>query len=145
MGDFMGGNAGSAGPSQPSYHDNGPPPAVKTQSDRSARPVQSRPDLNMARNDGISIEKQYESVNSPPSQTPTIEKSSKSSRPEMRGPSDITSILANLKTRAGGGVTEEINQNSTISIQELNEMKSTKIPKSKRRGNSAKNTVSLDI
>ena len=142
MGDFMGGNAGSAAPPT-NYHDNGPPPAVKTQSDRSTRPVQSRPDLNRARNDGISIEKQYGNINEPPPRAPTIQKSSKSSRPEMKGPSDITSILANLKTRSG--VTEEIKPNSTISVQELNEMKSTKLPKSKRRGNSAKNTVSLDI
>jgi len=60
----------------------------------------------------------------------------------MKGPSDISSILSNLKTRV---VNEDIKPNSTISVHELNDMKSTKLPKSKRRGNSAKNTVSLDI
>ena len=149
MGNFMNNSGPPPGPPT-GYPEGGPPPPLKTQTDRSTRPTQSRPDLNMARNDGISIEEQYESVNRAPSHAPTIQKSSRSSRPapprqEMKGPSDISSILSNLKTKSATIKEENIKANSTISVQELNEMKSAKIPKSKRRGSSAKNTISLDI
>jgi hypothetical protein len=144
MGNFMN-NAGEPPMGQMGYPDSGPPPAMKTQTDRSTRPVKSRPDLNMARNEGISVEQQYENVNGSPTKTSTAQRSARqSSRPEMKGPSDISSILSNLKTRATS-TNEDIKPNSTISVHELNDMKSAKLPKSKRRGNSAKNTVSLDI
>jgi|UniRef100_A0A6C0BXH5 hypothetical protein len=68
-------------------------------------------------------------------------------RPDMKGPSDINDLLSNLKsTSKTSGIS--IDDTSTISIQELkdmqNDMKSGP-SKSKRRGKSDKNTVSLDI
>ena len=149
MGNFMNNSGPPPGPPT-GYPEGGPPPPIRTQTDRSTRPTQSRPDLNMARNEGISIEQQYENVNRPPSKTPTIQKSARSSRPsaprqEMKGPSDISSILSNLKTKTASIKEENVKASSTISVQELSEMKSAKIPKSKRRGSSAKNTISLDI
>ena len=78
----------------------------------------------------------------------------KSSRPEMKGPSDISDILSGLKTKtiniqeaappAGPTVA---NDSSTISIADLKELQTDgALPKkSKRRKESAKNTISLDI
>ena len=134
MGNFMGGGPSEQMP--PTYNSSGPPPpAMKTQSARSQRPVQSRPDLNMARNDGISIEQQFDDLK--PMKSPP--------RAEMKGPSDISSILSNLKTRPVNVRTEDIKPSSTISVKELAEMNSSSVPKSKKRGGSAKNTISLDI
>ena len=75
---------------------------------------------------------------------------SKSSRPEMRGPSDISDILSGLKTR-NINIQQEPEKpeidNSTISIKDLKELQSdANMPKrSKRRQKSASNTISLDI
>ena len=72
------------------------------------------------------------------------------SRPEMRGPSDISDILSGLKTRNINIQNEpekpEID-NSTISIKDLKELQSdANMPKkSKRRHKSSSNTISLDI
>lgn len=74
----------------------------------------------------------------------------KSSRPEMRGPSDISDILSGLKTR-NINIQDEPEKpeidNSTISIKDLKELQSdANMPKrSKRRQKSASNTISLDI
>ena len=43
---------------------------------------------------GINIEEQFQSVGPQPS-----EKSSKSQRPEMKGPSDISDLLSGIKTK----------------------------------------------
>lgn len=73
-----------------------------------------------------------------------------SSRPEMRGPSDISDILSGLKTR-NINIQDENEKteidNSTISIKDLKELQSDgNMPKrSKRRQKSASNTISLDI
>uniref|UniRef100_A0A6C0LBL0 Uncharacterized protein n=1 Tax=viral metagenome TaxID=1070528 RepID=A0A6C0LBL0_9ZZZZ len=122
---------------------NGPPPPMATQGpgapDYSVNRGgnnnfgSSRPDLNMGRNmnDGINISER------PPS------------RPEMKGPSDISDILSGLKTKTINiqeASTE--NNNSTISISDLKDLQSDTInipKKSKRRQKSDKNTVSLDI
>jgi hypothetical protein len=74
----------------------------------------------------------------------------KSSRAEMRGPSDISDILSGLKTRNINIQDEPKKQeidNSTISIKDLKELQSDgNMPKrSKRRQKSASNTISLDI
>lgn len=99
-----------------------------------------RPDLSAARtNDGIDIRENFSRPN----------ESSRSSRAEMKGPSDISDILAGLKTKTIN-IQEAAsdNNNSTISISELKEMQADEITmpkKSKRRQKSDKNTVSLDI
>jgi hypothetical protein len=77
-------------------------------------------------------------------------------RPEMRGPqtSDIDNILSGLKTRTVNIHEETSNitmtapdDDSMISISSLKDMQNTSLPKrtNRRRNNSAKNTVSLDI
>ena len=79
------------------------------------------------------------------------EKPQKSSRlrPDMKGPSDITDLLSNLKSttnnKTSSGLT--VDDTSTVSISELKEMqKESKGPqKSKKRTKSDKNTISLDI
>ena len=81
----------------------------------------------------------------------------------MKGPSDIDSILSNLKTKKvnmsmpqNKTVAEEsppvipelVNDSSTISISDLKDMQSSaNLPKKsrRRRNGSDKNTISLDI
>ena len=91
---------------------------------------------------GISLEENIVKPNAP-------EKSSRT-RPDMQGPSDINDLLSNLKSttnnKTSTGLT--VDDSSTVSISELKEMQSdmNKMPgKSKRRGKSDKNTISLDI
>lgn len=80
-------------------------------------------------------------------------------RPEMKGPSDISSLLSGLKTKTitvDNSVTinkEKEKDNSglnaggsTISASDLNEMKNDNFPsKSKRKQKSEKTSISLDI
>ncbi len=116
---------------------HGPPPApMRTQAARSTRPEPgSRPDLDAARG-GIDIEDTHS-----PAQGPT--------RPEMRGPRDLGSILSGLKTRTievPPRSADPPDQSSTISVQELKELSASKAPpRSKRRGASGRNTVSLEL
>jgi len=77
-------------------------------------------------------------------------KRSSASRPEMKGPSDISDILSGLKTKTINiqePVSQPTNDNSTISISDLKELQAEgNMPKrSGRRKKSASNTVSLDI
>jgi hypothetical protein len=107
----------------------------------------NRRDLNMSRSnftdEGISLRENYSN---------TDERSNRrqpASRPEMKGPSDITDILSGLKTKTIN-IQEPAGQNndsSTISISDLKELQSDgNMPKkSKRRQKSDKNTVGLDI
>ena len=155
---------------------SGPPPPVATQGPRAVPPpshrpgntdsFSSRPDLsksmNMGSNDGINITENFSSASAP-------ERSSRSQQPpaapraEMKGPSDIDSILSNLKTKKvnmsmpqNKTVAEEstpvipelVNDSSTISISDLKDMQSSaNLPKKsrRRRNGSDKNTISLDI
>ena len=81
---------------------------------------------------------------------PSAPQKSSRTRPDMQGPSDINDLLSNLKSttnnKTSSGLT--VDDSSTVSISELKEMQSdmNKMPgKSKRRGKSDKNTISLDI
>ena len=143
----------------------GPPPPMATQGPNAVPPSVSRggnntsyinrPDLSMGRssfNDGINIRETFSGANE-------VERSSRSSRPEMKGPSDISDILSGLKTKtiniqettppAPSMQQTQTSQNdsSTISISDLKELQSGgNMPKkSKRRQKSDKNTLSLDI
>jgi hypothetical protein len=128
---------------------DGPPPPMPTQGpsapnypvNRGGNNSYTRPDLNASRNmnDGIDIRENFSRTSEPKGRP----------RAEMKGPSDISDILAGLKTKtiniqeAGTD-----NNNSTISISDLKELQSDDIAmpkKSKRRQKSEKNTVSLDI
>ena len=125
-----------------------------------------RSDISMARgtfsqgqgqgpsfDDGISIKEKNNqwslNGNEPPQHS---QKSSR--RPDMKGPSDISDILSGLKTKTieitsskKDIVIEDINNSSTISIDDLKSIQSEgNVPKrSRRRPKSDKNTVSLDI
>jgi len=138
----------------------GPPPPLATQGPNAVPPPMNRPgnnnfanrpDLNFSRSnfvdDGINLRENFDRADN-------MEKTKRQSRPEMKGPSDITDILSGLKTKtiniheqqqnAGGSNT---NDNSTISISDLKNMQTDgNMPKrSKRRQKSSSNTISLDI
>jgi len=112
----------------------GPPAPIATQGPTSAPPpirpgyvpLSNRPDINASRD---------------------IPSSEKSRRPEMKGPSDISSLLSGIKMKQ----TEVNIQNdrdekgSTISISELKEMQNENMPIRSKRRKSDRNTVSLDI
>jgi hypothetical protein len=71
-------------------------------------------------------------------------------RPEMKGPqtSDIDNILSGLKTR-NINIQETINteDDSMVSISSLKDIQNNNMPKrsNRKKNNSAKNTISLDI
>jgi hypothetical protein len=138
----------------------GPPPPMATQGPNSVPPPISRPgnnnyanrpemNMNMGRSnfvdDGINLRENAERVDL---------SSRKTSRPEMKGPSDISDILSGLKTKniniqapPQQEFNNNINDNSTISISDLKSLQGDgNMPKkSRRRQKSASNTVSLDI
>ena len=125
----------------------GPPPEpIKTRISKSARSQvpSNRPDMQKAREDtGISLNDNFESVGP---QKPN--KSSK--RPEMNGPSDINNILSGLKPKTpttSKKVISNLDDSSTISIQDLKDMSNTKIPSKSNKKNkkSDKTSISLDI
>ena len=137
----------------------GPPPPMATQGPGSMPPPQgrpgnnnyaNRPDLNMSRSnftdEGISLRENYERPDD------RSRRQQSTSRPEMKGPSDITDILSGLKTKTINIQEPSSNQNvnndsSTISISDLKELQGDgNMPKkSRRRQKSSSNTVSLDI
>jgi hypothetical protein len=137
----------------------GPPPPLATQGPGSIPPPQgrpgnnnyaNRPDLNMSRSnftdEGISLRENYERPDE------RSRRQQGGSRPEMKGPSDITDILSGLKTKTINIQEPSSNQNvnndsSTISISDLKELQGDgNMPKkSRRRQKSSSNTVSLDI
>jgi hypothetical protein len=139
----------------------GPPPPLATQGPNAVPPPIGRPgNNNFARpdlkftsyegrsnfEDGINLRENNER---PDFQDRTSKRSQ--SRPEMKGPSDITDILSGLKTKTINiqqpNTPTNNNDNSTISINDLKELQNEgNMPKrSGRRKKSASNTVSLDI
>ena len=116
----------------------GPPPApVKTRTNKSARSTipSNRPDMQAARDEGTDISDNYQSLDS--------EKPERSvKRPEMKGPSDINNILSGLKKKP---VQTNLEESSTISIQDLKDMAGTKIPSKSKKNKKEKTTVSLHI
>jgi hypothetical protein len=117
----------------------GPPPdAMETKlPERSKRieEIPNRPDLNTSKNDGQSIKNQFGDPNK--TDRPLLRK-------EMNGPdgNNISDLLSRMKVKQ---VNVDKNESSTISVDELKELSSAKILKSKRKQKSDKNTVSLDI
>lgn len=123
---------------------DGPPPApIRTQQTKSARSAapNNRPDMNFARgNDGINIEEQFGKVGAQPP-----ERSTRQTRPEMNGPSDISDLLSGLKTK-NINIQNKNDSDSRISIQDLKEISSATTPsRSKKRTKSERNTVTLDM
>lgn len=137
----------------------GPPPPMATQGPHSMPPPQgrpgnnnyaNRPDLNMSRSnftdEGISLRENYERPDERSRRQQGV------SRPEMKGPGDITDILSGLKTKTINIQEPSSNQNvnndsSTISISDLKDLQGDgNMPKkSRRKQKSSSNTVSLDI
>jgi hypothetical protein len=141
----------------------GPPPPLATQGPNSIPPpsgrpgnnnYSNRPDLNMSRNsfneDGISLRENFER----PDLQERISKR-QPTRPEMKGPTDISDILSGLKTKTiniqesgSPSPISNTNDNSTISISDLKDLQSdVNMPKKsgRRKKSSASNTISLDI
>ena len=127
----------------PAVPQRAPPPPIQTQGDRAPPPPRRpgdltnvRPDVLMGRG-GVSQ---------------TIQQSL---RPEMKGPSDITSLLSGLKTKTvsvdsgskSAAASAAVGSgSSTISASDLNEMKNDNMPnKSKRKQKSDRTSISLDI
>ena len=158
LGGFMNGlfnNGGSGanpgfGASMPPNVNSGPPPApIETKlPDRSQRMpnIVNRPDIMAARGSSLGNNEG----------NPYDEERIK--RPEMKGPSlapqslapqsnqNIASLLSGLKTKQIDVNENKNNEASTISVEDLKDMMSGKIPsKSKRKQRSDKNIVSLDI
>lgn len=135
MGGGSGGNSGGMSRSEPTPSMMGPPPpAMQTKRPHPGRaggvtsPSQvNRPDLDMA-------------LAEPP----------RSQRSEMKGPTDISSILEGLKKREPAQQTKRVNisspqeEGSTISAADASELAGGRVPKSRRK-KSERNTISLDI
>ena len=152
----------------------GPPPPAPVETKSQPAPPRpgmmyteapgNRPDIQagrgaMFREQGVEMGQNYESVHQQKSvrmATPQQSPAQSQQRPEMRGPqsTDIDNILSGLKTRTVNIHEETPNitmtapdDDSMISISSLKDMQNTSLPKrtNRRRNNSAKNTVSLDI
>jgi len=173
---FSGFMGGLMNPQSQVPQGNGPPPPMPTQGPNGIQPPPNRagnnmgnmnmgrPDISMARSafsqgstltdDGISIKEKNNQWNLNGLEPPQVAQKS-SRRPDMKGPSDISDILSGLKTKTidigpkqnVNLVMEDVNNNSTISIEDLKSIQADgNIPKrSRRRPKSDKNTVSLDI
>ena len=135
----------------------GPPPPLATQGPNSIPPPvgrpgnnnYARPDLNLSRSnfeDGINLRENNER---PDFQDRTTRRLP--TRPEMKGPSDISDILSGLKTKTINiqqpSSQDHFNDDSKISINDLKELQGDgNMPKrSGRKKKSASNTISLDI
>ena len=69
-------------------------------------------------------------------------------RPEMKGPGDINDILSGIKKKTVNIQSNKKDSGSTISIDDLKELKSANLDmprKSRRKPKSARNTMSLNI
>ena len=117
-----------------------PPPPVNANNSERFPPPNNRPDLSGAKGSGIGGK--FAPVNGPePIKTPAP------ARKEMNGPKDISHLLSGLKTKdVNIPSTQNKNNGSTISIEDLTDVSNQKVPKTARRtGMTPKNTVSLDL
>lgn len=157
---FSGFMSNMMSPELPANRGMGPPPPMATQGPNAVPPPSgrpgnnnyARPDLNLSRNnfdDGINLRENFER---PDIQDRTTKRNG-NTRPEMKGPSDISDILSGLKTKTINIQDPTTNSNnlnndsSTISFSDLKDLQNEgNMPKrSGRKKKSASNTVSLDI
>jgi len=139
MGNFMPGAS----------NDRPPPPAAQTQvnrsqNERTAAPT-NRPDLMRARQtDGINIQEQFGRADG-------NETMQRSTRPEMKGPTDISDLLSGLKTMSVTSMAPTPSDNvkmttaperTPMSVKKASTPSASSKP---RKQKSDKNTVSLDI
>ena len=132
MGGVMGGNG--SGPMPPMGSPPVPPREMRQNPPRMPR-QSARPDVAASRrpqfNDAVNVKDNY----------------GKTSRPEMKGPSDLGDILSGLKTKKIN-ISQSKDNSSVVSVSELNEMKNSvleKPKKSKRKQKSERNTISLNF
>jgi hypothetical protein len=121
----------------------------------------NRPDLNAGRGSmfyeqGVEVNNNFRDVNQVDRSIrqmnlpPQPQQQQQQQRPEMRGPqtSDIDNILSGLKTR-NINIQEPTNteDDSMVSISSLKDIQNNNMPKrsNRKKNNSAKNTISLDI
>jgi len=139
-----GSNPGFGSSMPPNVNSGPPPPPIESKlPDRSQRMpnIVNRPDIMSARGYNLGSNEG----------NPYDEERIK--RPEMKGPSvipqsnqNIASLLSGLKTKQIDVNENKNNEASTISVEDLKDLMSGKIPtKSKRKQKSDKNIVSLDI
>jgi len=134
MGNFMPGAS----------NDRPPPPPAQTQVNRSQNertaPPTNRPDLMRARNnDGINIQEQFGRVDVPERPVERSTQPERSTRPEMKGPTDINDLLSGLKTMS---VNMPVETKPSPAPKKPSTAGSGKTP---RKQKSDKNTISLDI
>lgn len=111
----------------PTYDVGGPPPPMATQGPNSIPPPITRPGNNVSR-------PSYPTESNSMSAALGFD-----TRPDMRGPSDISDLLSGLKTK-----TINIQEsNSTISIGDLKDLDGD-VPKKSRRKKSDKNVINLN-
>tara|TARA_B100000900_G_C20589252_1_gene720959 strand:- start:1506 stop:2909 length:1404 start_codon:yes stop_codon:yes gene_type:complete len=123
---------------------NQEPPIRPGQMAFTENPVR-RPDINVARGNSENAPMASSGL---PEFASVKEVKTQSKRPEMKGPSNIDSILSGLKPK-NINLQQEKSENtgSVISVSSLNELTNEKLPKGtkKRKQKSDKNTISLDI
>ena len=116
MSDVMG-SSSAPEPNADTIHGAPPAPIRTKASDRDA--PASRPDMTAARSD---------------------------TRAEMRGPSDIESLLDGLKRKVSPATPIKVDDSSTVSIKDLKDMADAKVPtRGKKSSRPKKSTISLDI
>jgi len=138
---------------------DGPPPPMATQGPNAPIPTLNRPGNNNSSaymnrpsynvDDGINLRENSDKINM------NDKSSRRPTRSEMKGPSDIGDILSGLKTKniniqssAPRQYENNAQDSSTISISDLKSLQSeggTMPKQTRRRKQSASNTVSLDI
>jgi hypothetical protein len=149
FGGFMSGLVGGGQPM--------PPPMMQTQ-----QPTRSnRPDIQAARGQtapGVDIRDTFGNPNAPekstardaplrPQPAPDRPNARPQPRAEMKGPSDIGHILSRMKTKTVNLGKESEGEGSTISLKDLQELSSDKLPSmtGRRKPRSERNTIALDI
>ena len=165
FGNFMGSVMGGGGSSGPTMPPMASPPGPQQPSYERPEIIppgpSNRPDIGMSRgqprfSDAVNMENKYGSAVSSQRVKTTTHESSKSSRPEMQGPRDISELLSGLKTKKINFKDNEkpirkpksSDGSSTISIDELKLVSkdADNVPrKSKRKPKSERNTVSINI
>ena len=136
MGDMMGGNNNYDTSTRPNPMPGPPPQPMRTRVAKSnrAKPPANRPDLAAAQNNsGVDITDTYQSISR--------------TRPEMQGPKDINNILSGLKTKPNmkSANINPVNDASTVSIQDLKDIASAKIPTRSNKRSTPKTSISLDL
>ena len=129
----------------------GPPSPIQTQRTKSQKPT-NRPDISMARGedmDGVNVSRQYGDPNSEYKENMSFKSTQQetTTRPEMKGPSNISSILSGLKKKAEQQASSESTPSDDKIIVKDIKQKQQRSPYTslKRKQKSDRNTVSLDM